>query len=149
MSRVIKFRAWDERNHVMVAINDLYWFEENGVLEMDPSGVYQGHSGDYRLMQFTGLVDSNGYPIFEGDIVDILHTTGTKPNIYKVKYLVMWSDDKARYFFRSLTINRLTQTVSPWKLRASKAIVIGNMHQNAGLLDDNPNLLKGGDEARV
>ena len=31
MSREIKFRAWDKRHNSMEYINDLYWFEENGI----------------------------------------------------------------------------------------------------------------------
>lgn len=75
--REIKFRVWNEPRRTpwghldgcMEAI-DLSWFEEQGIATCSDLPV------ERHLMQFTGVQDSNGREIYEGDIVIVTGLSG-------------------------------------------------------------------------
>ena len=60
MNREIKFRAWDGARMRGVSKNDFFSIRNDG---MTSSNI------DLLLMQFTGLTDSRGVDIYEGDIL--------------------------------------------------------------------------------
>jgi len=63
MDREIKFRAWDKERKCMVY----------------NKGALGDNGEDCELMQYTGLKDSNGIEIYEGDIVRVIHTIEGQP----------------------------------------------------------------------
>lgn len=111
--REIKFRAWDKENNCW-ATNDnaLGWLHyANG--EYEPTNL----TGNYILLQYTGLKDKAGREIYEGDI---LKRTSQWGKVLPDKTEVKW---KAGYNYNGWNI-----------ARTSNAEVIGNIYQNPELL---------------
>ena len=124
--REIKFRAWDIENRILEYIDDLYWFEENGIKDFSGKAIHT----EYIYTQYTGFKDINSREIYEGDIV--LTSLGQK---IVVKYYKLYagyipfvsdggcgccSDDFTRY--------------NPEHVK-----VIGNIFENPELLKDDDN----------
>ena len=109
MSRVIKFRAWNDIDKTMC---------DNGVVLHRLSALL--NIKNYHVMQFTGLLDANGVEIYEGDLIDWMG------GIFCIK----WEDSDAS-FFAVRTDDVVAESGQEW---ADSCVVIGNIHQNKELL---------------
>lgn len=134
--REIKFRAWDNEDKKMwkvVAISESIWGDceeaHISICEFDKSpGDKETNvrlSVDFDLMQYTGLKDSNGREIYEGDIVKRTYESGT----------VLIGDvvfEEATYFIRE--DDGYAFLVSQYN--SEENVVISNIYEN-------PELIKG------
>ena len=77
MSREIKFRIWSAGTNAgeMIYLDRLNLTGDSVGWADDENGNEYEFSDKCPLMQFTGLYDKNGKPIFESDIVKFINST--------------------------------------------------------------------------
>ena len=73
MSREIKFRNWNENSGYFIKDSDTdkHYLSQNGdiIIIDEMRFIYETDKENYIINQFTGLKDSEGYEIYEDDIV--------------------------------------------------------------------------------
>ena len=78
--RKIKFKAWDTESRLLMRLNSIECLKGELVKK------------EHILLQFTGLLDSDGEEIYDRDVL-LIHYT---------KYLVFWDDEKNGWFYSPL-----------------------------------------------
>lgn len=139
MNRKIKFRVWDKEQRRMFSHKLINQYDKDGyVLWGD---IFSGKDKTVELMQSTGLRDSTGVRIYEGDIVTVNGNTNSAR--LNKNYIITFMDGAfcvtARHmgdsFNNSITIRDLM-------FQAENAnhklilIVVGNIYENPELLND-------------
>ena len=109
--RQLKFRAWDEKNKIMLAGIDPFAQDKTKV----------------KIMQFTGLKDKNGKEIYEGDILTI--ERGLIGKKVSVICQVKWNVIEGSFELISIEDNSLG-----YMDELGVCEVVGNIYENPELL---------------
>lgn len=124
--RLIKFRAWDD-DRMRYGVDLL--FTDGKVTAI---GGYTCQSSDsyfrqehFQLMQFTGLKDTKGVEIYDGDIV--------KEIIEGNEFILLVAWDEARLSFDLKEDGSWTYTNDDWSSETRE--VIGNLYETPELLN--------------
>jgi len=115
--REIKFRVWDYERKRMVLLNKPLYNSIRGSIDMQTQDVL---SGNWKLLEYTGLKDKNGKEIYEGDIC-----RGKKDFIYNTADIIFFIEFRNGAFRPNKTSH----------MRYYKQIeVIGNIYENEELI---------------
>lgn len=118
--REIKFRAWDKRSLKWFDMSTFELHSDCIVVRIPGMSNFAIIKEDYELMQYTGMKDKNGVPVFEGDIYTFTFDNGHK-NQYTVDSLQDFFENKGLY-----------EGEYGWDY--SEIEVIGNIYSNPELL---------------
>jgi hypothetical protein len=123
--RPIKFRAWYANKMHMVCRLGLRGYSHD-LWDASPVSCLSVSNKAPKIMQFTGLLDSNGKEIYEGDVVKLRNSIGLfftcEIRIIDGCAEVYIPCPIQRDYLKCYTVNHAVE-------------VIGNIHKNPGLLE--------------
>lgn len=127
--RKIKFRSWDKKLKVMAYSTDTNqehgWFTDNNGCMICVRIEEEKDIKLNNIMQYTGLKDSTGKEIYEGDLVEHEMETDGEWDEYEACEIV-FDETCGVYCFKNDAPNLLTDY--------RKLKVIGNIYENQELL---------------
>lgn len=136
--RKLKFRAFLKNNRKMYDVLTLDIIDQRALIENteDKRRPLRGYvkMSEIELMQFTGLKDTNGREIYEGDIIKVIfeysEMDGTPNNAVDFGE-VLFDENSACYIVCG--VNKTMGELSDW--HQEKLYVIGNIYENPELLE--------------
>jgi uncharacterized phage protein (TIGR01671 family) len=149
MSRIVKFKAWDNINHCWLDLWKILFSSSGEVMAVQTLDGEQYGLHQVTPVQYTGLKDKHGKEVYEGDIASV-------PYVNPIGHLDMTTESrKATVIFEDggfkLTDYGDYQDISYWQERGqtkyvpnhgnvtellphTKLTIIGNIHANPDLL---------------
>ncbi|SCN11863.1 YopX family protein [Bacillus wiedmannii] len=116
----VEFRAWDIKRKEMIYIDDLYFFEQEGIHEII-DGIAKGHHAEYKVMQYIGRKDKYGKKIFEKDIVEYNGWF----------YIIKWDKEDAGFYMHDKNNDEDDHLRT---IDISVGEVMGNIYENQNLI---------------
>lgn len=114
VGRTLTFRAWDKGNDIFRYFN----FLETKDVNKFGLGMWE-----FRyLQQYTGLKDTNGVEIFEGDIVF------DEDGEFSKTCVIQWNEESAGFFGKAI------EDDDSYSLVEIDGEVIGNIYENPNLI---------------
>ena len=135
--REIKFRAWHKEKKKMLSYGELFNIDCSG--EYPFLALAAGHYEDcieplkVELMQYTGLQDTNGVDIYEGDIINLSYEYFDghfRDN--EIVGKVYFEDSSFRMSYKKY------DEIREWRIDEPEILsieVIGNIYENPELLE--------------
>lgn len=124
MSRDIKFRAWHDGGEYPEEAQMLYVGDKQGTTHPLDCCIYYMGGQPVTLMQYTGLKDKNGVEIYEGDIVQNRAAWGG-------------SIDAIVFQDGCFGVKDGPGVMTFQDVHPSDFEIIGNIHENKELLEEN------------
>ena len=135
MNDRFKFRAYDTlKKQYRYDVQDMY----DNEVECFGYMLDDTYKDRYIVEQCTGLKDKNGKLIYEGDILKVKVFDKKNYNQKKTTYwTVEWQEHRNNHGFMVYGINRRWNApITLNRLFNSEAIIVGNIHENPELLED-------------
>lgn len=141
--RELKFRAWSKLAKCML-IPDALDFELasfRGHRLQDPNLSGSGHLKNLILMQYTGLKDSTGKEIYEGDVVYFKYNAGHVVESFGVvrfgKYLSAYNKFEEAVYVQGFYISQCykgNEDYQHFDMFDNKYTIRGNIYENPELV---------------
>lgn len=134
MNREIKFRVWHKNLEFLCFIFQINF--ENKVVDLSGphEPIYDVPFNDIIFMKYTGLKDSNGVEIYEGDIVKSMEFGG-------INFEIIWDNDNACFVGENNSIKGmgicLNETIKYPMYNLQFGKIIGNIYENTEFVKGN------------
>lgn len=130
--RELKFRVWCKGTSTNANFNKPRWILPTDFILLKYYRCFQDviESDDFVVQQYTGLKDSKGKEIYEGDIVQ--YNVGS--SYENMSFIVQWSGDSLGYILQSQSGDVLTNSWTPNGNRFNFIKLKGNIFETPELL---------------